>query len=109
MILPVAPSDSREGHNKLDGDLNDSSSDDSIFFFQAEDGIRGPLVTGVQTCALPISMRISLGPRPEADTHGRPASSAARSSAAGSARIGRVASGFGLGWALAASASLAAR
>src|SRR5438105_3753353 len=24
------------------------------FFFQAEDGIRGPLVTGVQTCALPI-------------------------------------------------------
>src|SRR5207247_5446622 len=27
----------------------------SIFFFQAEDGIRDPLVTGVQTCALPIS------------------------------------------------------
>src|SRR5438105_3794324 len=25
-----------------------------VFFFQAEDGIRGPLVTGVQTCALPI-------------------------------------------------------
>src|SRR5271170_7058689 len=25
------------------------------FFFQAEDGIRAPLVTGVQTCALPIS------------------------------------------------------
>src|SRR5438105_6902258 len=25
------------------------------FFFQAEDGIRYPLVTGVQTCALPIS------------------------------------------------------
>src|SRR5438105_12577036 len=24
------------------------------FFFQAEDGIRVPLVTGVQTCALPI-------------------------------------------------------
>src|SRR6266849_2709010 len=24
------------------------------FFFQADDGIRGPLVTGVQTCALPI-------------------------------------------------------
>src|SRR5438105_3444055 len=24
------------------------------FFFQAEDGIRSPLVTGVQTCALPI-------------------------------------------------------
>src|SRR5438105_2363127 len=25
-----------------------------VFFFQAEDGIRAPLVTGVQTCALPI-------------------------------------------------------
>src|SRR5476649_1932929 len=25
-----------------------------IFFFQAEDGIRGHWVTGVQTCALPI-------------------------------------------------------
>src|SRR5207247_7778875 len=25
-------------------------------FFQAEDGIRDPLVTGVQTCALPIYM-----------------------------------------------------
>src|SRR6266536_4086302 len=26
----------------------------SLFFFQAEAGIRDPLVTGVQTCALPI-------------------------------------------------------
>src|SRR2546425_9268505 len=26
-----------------------------FFFFQAEDGIRDKLVTGVQTCALPIS------------------------------------------------------
>src|SRR5258708_18761523 len=26
------------------------------FFFQAEDGIRDDLVTGVQTCALPISI-----------------------------------------------------
>src|SRR6266849_3920314 len=25
-----------------------------LFFFQAEDGIRDPLVTGVKTCALPI-------------------------------------------------------
>jgi len=25
-----------------------------LFFFQAEDGIRGTSVTGVQTCALPI-------------------------------------------------------
>src|SRR5256714_3831420 len=28
-----------------------------LFFFQAEDGIRDKLVTGVQTCALPISPR----------------------------------------------------
>src|SRR5699024_12055877 len=32
----------------------------SIFFFQAEDGIRARNVTGVQTCALPISK--ALGP-----------------------------------------------
>src|SRR5207247_5510684 len=29
------------------------------FFFQAEDGIRDPLVTGVQTCALPILHRLA--------------------------------------------------
>src|SRR2546421_2464439 len=28
----------------------------SFFFFQAEDGIRDLIVTGVQTCALPISL-----------------------------------------------------
>ena len=28
-----------------------------FFFFQAEDGIRDRLVTGVQTCALPILVR----------------------------------------------------
>src|SRR3712207_7591504 len=32
-----------------------------IFFFQAEDGIRDIGVTGVQTCALPISMTRHLG------------------------------------------------
>src|SRR5207244_9794861 len=29
-----------------------------VFFFQAEDGIRYDLVTGVQTCALPISLNL---------------------------------------------------
>src|SRR5699024_11584518 len=29
-----------------------------VFFFQAEDGIRYRNVTGVQTCALPISIRL---------------------------------------------------
>src|SRR2546425_9197342 len=32
----------------------------NVFFFQAEDGIRDKLVTGVQTCALPISFRSPL-------------------------------------------------
>src|SRR2546423_2980658 len=32
------------------------------FFFQAEDGIRDKLVTGVQTCALPIFGRRKLAP-----------------------------------------------
>src|SRR5256885_11836279 len=30
-----------------------------FFFFQAEDGIRDYKVTGVQTCALPISMTLA--------------------------------------------------
>src|SRR5207244_10113346 len=34
-----------------------------FFFFQAEDGIRDDLVTGVQTCALPISIHALLGGR----------------------------------------------
>src|SRR5205823_8108256 len=39
----------------------------SSFFFQAEDGIRYKLVTGVQTCALPIfAPRCRLFPDPEA-------------------------------------------
>src|SRR5690554_2625521 len=33
-----------------------------FFFFQAEDGIRDADVTGVQTCALPISAVVSLLP-----------------------------------------------
>src|SRR2546425_4249620 len=35
-----------------------------IFFFQAEDGIRDKLVTGVQTCALPISEEVLLSLTP---------------------------------------------
>src|SRR2546427_4730532 len=37
-----------------------------FFFFQAEDGIRDLTVTGVQTCALPISSRPSRRRRPTA-------------------------------------------
>src|SRR5256885_7080353 len=36
----------------------------SFFFFQAEDGIRDYKVTGVQTCALPISAGADAGHRP---------------------------------------------
>src|SRR5256885_5749997 len=38
-----------------------SSFSPPIFFFQAEDGIRDYKVTGVQTCALPISQVDAMG------------------------------------------------
>src|SRR5205809_1650026 len=41
-----------------------------FFFFQAEDGIRDVAVTGVQTCALPISSRVPVGPRRRAGALG---------------------------------------
>src|SRR5687768_17916374 len=43
-----------------------------FFFFQAEDGIRDVAVTGVQTCALPISRRPVLD-RPDRNRRPRPA------------------------------------
>src|SRR2546422_2073547 len=54
-----------------------------FFFFQAEDGIRDVAVTGVQTCALPISARRRVGV-----AHGSSSSYArrARRSRRGSAR-----------------------
>src|SRR5258708_29066392 len=39
----------------------------AFFFFQAEDGIRDDLVTGVQTCALPISVFHALKTMQEQD------------------------------------------
>src|SRR5205823_9664510 len=39
-----------------------------FFFFQAEDGIRDKLVTGVQTCALPIWIRARVRPPSPAPT-----------------------------------------
>src|SRR2546430_12175854 len=46
-----------------------------FFFFQAEDGIRDLTVTGVQTCALPISLVRSASCRavPALPCSGRPA------------------------------------
>src|SRR5207249_8293578 len=48
-----------------------------FFFFQAEDGIRDRNVTGVQTCALPISAH------PERFPAGRPAPDGPRETARG--------------------------
>src|SRR5438105_8393215 len=45
----------REGLIGPPADQSTGELTDWLFFFQAEDGIRDPLVTGVQTCALPIS------------------------------------------------------
>src|SRR2546430_3939384 len=41
-----------------------------FFFFQAEDGIRDLTVTGVQTCALPISNHVVVVRAPSAWTGG---------------------------------------
>src|SRR5258708_19124902 len=54
--------DNNMSHHSIRDELTEYESDWSIyfidamfvFFFQAEDGIRDDLVTGVQTCALPI-------------------------------------------------------
>jgi len=40
-----------------------------FFFFQAEDGIRDDLVTGVQTCALPILISQILQALDKVDKH----------------------------------------
>src|SRR5690606_39551033 len=42
----------------------------SAFFFQAEDGIRDFHVTGVQTCALPISGSLAVFRHPTEALHG---------------------------------------
>src|SRR6185503_20300301 len=42
------------------------------FFFQAEDGIRDVAVTGVQTCALPISTRLRREVRALRASQGQP-------------------------------------
>src|SRR2546429_4795017 len=43
-----------------------------LFFFQAEDGIRDVAVTGVQTCALPISRPFRPSPSSGSPCRGRP-------------------------------------
>mgnify|MGYP006982553583 CR=1 FL=1 len=45
----------RSGETGGECEGGEDGGEGSGFFFQAEDGIRDRLVTGVQTCALPIS------------------------------------------------------
>src|SRR5205085_6724958 len=81
----------RERGSRLDG----SAPVVVLFFFQAEDGIRDLTVTGVQTCALPISTRAALCGPPQTATvrTGRRGSPAARTpqvvSGSARAKIGR--------------------
>src|SRR5439155_2880764 len=51
---------------------------DVYFFFQEEDGIRDGHVTGVQTCALPISCPRSTATRRSVDISFRPRSTSDR-------------------------------
>src|SRR2546430_4336414 len=62
----------------------------SFFFFQAEDGIRDLTVTGVQTCALPISVAPG---RPR--VHARPSGRGVRGLPAGGLQLPRVRAGRG--------------
>src|SRR3989440_6329147 len=57
------------------------SASQIVFFFQAEDGIRDLIVTGVQTCALPISVSASNGCRYCIASHGAAARSKGMSEA----------------------------
>src|SRR2546425_6492924 len=57
-----------------------------FFFFQAEDGIRDKLVTGVQTCALPISPPPSACRRAGSPGHPAPGDPARRQADGGGDR-----------------------
>src|SRR5256886_2973177 len=54
MCLRVEPSNSERGIQYGANSRRGSICSLTVFFFQAEDGIRDLTVTGVQTCALPI-------------------------------------------------------
>src|SRR2546425_4974576 len=60
-----------------------------FFFFQAEDGIRDKLVTGVQTCALPIS-QCSQRERSQCEAWGRVRTEPAPDVALQHMRMGRL-------------------
>src|SRR5690625_6737625 len=60
-----------------------------VFFFQAEDGIRDGHVTGVQTCALPISWPKVTGERKWASPNSKEAITQPQPSSAPKIRHGR--------------------
>src|SRR5438552_18951789 len=62
-----------------------------FFFFQAEDGIRDDLVTGVQTCALPIyrERRALLHRQPRADVRRHRAERRRRGGRSEERRVGK--------------------
>src|SRR2546421_369576 len=76
-----------------------------FFFFQAEDGIRDLIVTGVQTCALPISMSCS-GNRPASMAANTRLPSSAVRAARNASRAASAASAASAGSAISANASL---
>src|SRR5690348_17747592 len=55
-LTDIGPLTTAEITSGLHWDVQWRCSIHFIFFFQAEDGIRDGRVTGVQTCALPISL-----------------------------------------------------
>src|SRR2546430_11652154 len=59
-----------------------------FFFFQAEDGIRDLTVTGVQTCALPISLGVAAASRDRRGAAGSLACTGANSGACTPAPLG---------------------
>src|SRR5256885_9465377 len=69
-----------------------STCDTLVFFFQAEDGIRDYKVTGVQTCALPISLGleevVQFGQQGSVQAHGAAAQVFVQVVHAGGARQG---------------------
>src|SRR2546430_5890570 len=58
---------------------------EDVFFFQAEDGIRDLTVTGVQTCALPISRPATAAPSSPQASATRPSTQPSATRPAGAA------------------------
>src|SRR2546429_4432457 len=58
IVLRPAETSAKSQRRSARGRFEHGPESVSFFFFQAEDGIRDVAVTGVQTCALPISAHL---------------------------------------------------